>query len=52
MEVLLAKLQRWHSLEVQVCPAFDEFDNRLKGVESQAVIAIVAEVCHEDTDLW
>lgn len=52
MEVLLAKLQRRHSLEVQVCPAFNELDDRLKGVESQTVIAVVAEVCHEDADLW
>lgn len=52
MEVLLAQLQRGNSAQAEVGPTLDKLDDRLEGVESQAVISIVAEVSHEDADLW
>lgn len=51
VEVLLAELEWRNGAQAEVCPAFHELDDRLEGVEGQAVIAVVAEVGHEDADL-
>lgn len=51
VEVLVSELDGRQGLQLQVGPALDELDQRLKGVEAQAVVAVVGQVGHEDTDL-
>lgn len=51
VEELLSQLDRRKSLQLQVGPTLDKLDQRLKGVEAQAVVAVVGQVSHEDTDL-
>lgn len=51
LEVFLRQLDRRQRLQPEVGPALDELHQRLKGVQTQAVVAVVRQVGHENTDL-
>ena len=51
LEVLLGQLHRGQRLQPEVGPGVQEARQVLEGVQAQAVIPIVGQVCHEDADL-
>lgn len=51
-EVFLSQLDRWQSLHLQVSPCLDKRHQAFKGVQAQAIIPIVGQMGHEDTNLW
>lgn len=51
LEVLLSQLHRGQRLQLQVCGALDKAGEVGKGVQTQAVVAVVGQVGHEDADL-
>lgn len=51
LEVLLGQLHRGQRLQPQVCGAPDKAGEVGKGVEAQAVVAVVGQVGHENADL-
>ena len=51
LEVFLSELDRGQRLQPEVGPTLDKLHQRLKGVETQPVVAVVRQVGHEDADL-
>lgn len=51
LEVFLSELDRGQRLQPEVGPTLDKLHQRLKGVQTQPIVAIVRQVGHEDTDL-
>lgn len=51
LEILVSKLQRWESVEFQVCPRVKKGSQVDKCVQTQPIVAIVGQVGHENTDL-
>lgn len=51
IKVLVSQLNWTQSLELQVGPALNKAGQIDKGVQTQAVISVVGQVSHEDTDL-
>lgn len=51
LEVGVCQLHRGKSVELQVGPRVKEGGQVDKGVETQAIVAIVGQVGHENTDL-
>lgn len=38
-------------MQFEVCPGVNEVGQIDEGVQAQAVVAVVGQVCHEDADL-
>lgn len=51
LEVFRRQFQRRQGLQAQVSPALHKLDQRLEGVEAEAVVPVVRQVSHEDADL-
>lgn len=51
LEVLLGQLHWGQRLQPEVGPGVQEAHQVLEGIQAQAVIPIVRQVCHEDADL-
>ena len=51
LKVFLSQLDGGQGLQPEVGPTLDKLNQRLKGVQTQTVVAIVRQVGHEDTDL-
>lgn len=51
LEVFLCQLHRRQRLQLQVGPGVEEADQVFEGVQTQAVIAIIGQMGHEDADL-
>lgn len=39
-------------MQLQVCPGVNEVGQIDKGVQAQAIVPVIGQVCHEDADLW
>lgn len=50
-EVFLSQLNRWQGLHLQVGPRLDEHHQAFKGVQAKAIVPIVGQMSHEDTNL-
>lgn len=51
LEVFLSELDGRQSLQPEVGPTLDKLHQRLKGVQTQPVVAVVRQVSHENADL-
>ena len=51
LEVLLGQLHRGKRLQPKVGPGVQEAHQVLEGVQAQAIIPVVGQVCHKDADL-
>lgn len=51
LEVLVRKLQRWESVEFQVCPRVKKRSQVDECVKTQPIVPVVGQVRHENTDL-
>lgn len=51
LEIFLGQLDRGQRLQSEVGPTLDKLDQRLKGVQTQPIVAIVRQMGHKDTDL-
>lgn len=51
LEVFVSKQCGWQSLQPKVGPTLNKLHQRLKGVQSQAVVTVVRQMGHEDADL-
>lgn len=51
LEVFLSQLHGGQRLQLQVGPCLEELHQVLEGVQTQTVVSIVGQVCHENADL-
>lgn len=48
----MSQLDWGKGLQFQVCPGMNEVGQIHKGVQAQAVVPVIRQVCHEGADLW
>lgn len=51
LKILVSQLNGTQGLQLQVCPALNKAGQIDKRVQTQAVIPVVRQMSHEDTDL-